>query len=43
MTIESSNGAAGSGGENGSNIVVGEEGRVLASGVDSLYITSDVF
>ena len=43
MTIESSNGAAESGGGSELNIAVGEEGRVLASGVDSLYITSDVF
>jgi hypothetical protein len=40
MTNESSNGAAGSG---GGSIVVGEEGRVLAAGVDSLYMTSDIF
>jgi len=46
MTNESSNGAAKSGGESElakQRITVGEEGRVLGSGVDSLYITTDVF
>lgn len=46
MTNESGNGAAESGCESDhaeKNIEVGDKGRVLASGVDSLYITVDIF